>query len=214
MCEFFSFLVHKDGRVLALLGEDREMVECAGNNPDSHAIIADAHNVNEDECWKYEIPISSTDEVTEDGLNALLGKMKYDGGLPEGDITLSYVNNIQRFLRENVSLIKEAAVALLGLKVDFIIDAVLKGKEKTFLVKAPRWVTLKDSVLAVAEEIKRKHGIHVIVTPKRVPVDRIAKDWVVSLYKHSLPNAIVEENPELKAYEYRVQVLPIDDIVE
>lgn len=214
MCEFLSFSITKDGRILALLGQDRVKAIESDLNPDSHSVIAEWFGVNEDDCWKYEIPISSVDEINADGIDALLEKMKYDGGQPEGDIPLSYIRNIKSFLQQNIKLINAVAMQHFGVPLDFLESAILNGEERTFFLSFPVEVQLKNDVCVLARSIKGKYNIPVIVTPKRVDDYYQGRLWVISIYKHYLPNAIVEGNPDLRAFEYRVQVLPVDDIVE
>jgi len=84
MCEFLSFCVTKEGKVLTLLGEDREKVSEFAK--DSHSAIAECFGVNEDETWKFQLTFNR------DILSRLKGgeslrdifpnlRDNYDGGL-------------------------------------------------------------------------------------------------------------------------------------
>lgn len=85
MCDFFSFCVTREGRVLTLLGDDRKKV--SESSADLHSAIADVFNISEDETWKFQLTFNreilmrlKSGETLRDIFPHL--REYYDGGLP------------------------------------------------------------------------------------------------------------------------------------
>ena len=104
MCNFFSFSIDRNRNVYALLGKDRANALLKGENPDSHTYISLFHKINEDQTWKFELPLN-IDEIKmklENGedISELVSirNLKYDGGLPEEELKSSHENAIRAFL--------------------------------------------------------------------------------------------------------------------
>jgi len=100
MCEFLSLDVDKEGNVYALLGDERDRAIFANENPDSHTYISAQYNLDDDEVWKYELPIQSLDDFNVfESTDDLMGALKYDGGLPEEEIPYSVVKGMCDWLK-------------------------------------------------------------------------------------------------------------------
>ena len=119
MCEFLSFSVHRSGQIFCLLGEERQKVLLEGNNPDSHSFISDYFHVDEDETWKFEIPLDKSDIDTLCGGN-VPEKLQlrhfeqlrqwYDGGISIDEMPAEIAESTIKWLCEHLEEIKEAGI--------------------------------------------------------------------------------------------------------
>jgi len=104
MCKLFSFSIDRSGKVYALLGKDRAEALLKDENPDSHTYISKVFGIDEDQTWKYEVPIdiAEIEKAVEDGSikDLSLRRLKYDGGLPEEELKASHENAMRSFLDE------------------------------------------------------------------------------------------------------------------
>jgi len=109
MCEFLSLDVDKEGNVYALLGDERDRAILNNENPDSHTYISHMYNLDDDNIWKYELPIQSLDDFDIfENSDALMGAIKYDGGLPEEEVPYSVVKGMCDWLRTHKNDIMSA----------------------------------------------------------------------------------------------------------
>lgn len=104
VCEFWSVLVSKDGKVLTILDDYvRKNLRSNFSNPDSHSIIAKYYGVNEDECWKYSIELAWMDEFP--SKEWIINNLRYDGGASEVEIPSSYIKHLHNYIENNYSQI-------------------------------------------------------------------------------------------------------------
>lgn len=125
MCDVYSFSVTKVGTVLCILGVERERAIAAGENPDSHSLIAEKSGISEDECWKFDWHLEKDDIANFEARWAFRlaeneFKSSYDGGSdiadffaePEGVACLypeaRPVDRARKELNELKPLIKQA----------------------------------------------------------------------------------------------------------
>jgi len=119
MCQFFSFSVDKGGHVYALLAEEREIAIIEGENPDSHSYISEYFDIQEDDTWKFEIPLDKAD-IDELCRGGVPDKLKiedinhlrrwYDGGLPINDMPLTIAEYVIWWICDHLDEIKEAGI--------------------------------------------------------------------------------------------------------
>lgn len=100
MCDFFSFNVDKRGNVYFI--QDKRCKDQTLNY-DSHSYISERFGLNDDEVWKYELPVDigtaaewkknppSIEEVMEKWV-------KYDGGLPEDEMPFGVYKSMKEYL--------------------------------------------------------------------------------------------------------------------
>jgi DUF971 family protein len=119
MCEFFSFNIARDGELYYLDGFRTENCEY-----DSHSNISKHYNLNDDEVWKYELPIDYAQavewELSNPSIEKVMEKLHYDGGLPEEEIPYSVVKRIKEQLINIVP--KLAGFMRMDIKIDFEDD--------------------------------------------------------------------------------------------
>ena len=117
MCKFFSFSVDRSGNVYAILGEDRQKALVQGQNPDSHSFISDFYGLDEDQTWKFEIPLDKGDidilcqgrmpeKLQIEDVDTL--RRWYDGGIPINEMPLDVAEATIKWICEHLEEIKEA----------------------------------------------------------------------------------------------------------
>ena len=135
MCELFSFMVGRKGKIYALMGNDRLNVLINGGNPDSHSQIASEYSLQEDLTWKFEIPVRFLGySIKKYSINELFREIKYDGGLPEEDIPSSILSSIKYWLEENKDSIEEAIDNTLNKPKIELIKILTNKKEGSYFV--------------------------------------------------------------------------------
>ncbi len=117
MCKLFSFCVNTAGEMLFLAGEERLEAKQSGNNPDSHSLITECLKDKisikdaeawtgeqisspDDAVWKFEIPMCEDDTPENWGIEKLIEKMEYDGGLPYSKFPVEYLQKIKEQLSQ------------------------------------------------------------------------------------------------------------------
>ena len=145
MCQLFSFSVDRQGKVYALLGKARAEALLEEENPDSHTYISKVFGIDEDQTWKYEVPIdiSEIEKAVEDGSikDLSLRRLKYDGGLPEEELKASHENMMRSFLDEldwkkDVLEPMKNPMAFVNIRVSEVIEFFKEERDgrKAFLV--------------------------------------------------------------------------------
>lgn len=113
MCTFFSFMVDRDGNVYAFL--DRDGVE---DKYDSHSYIAEYYNIDEDDCWKFDLEfcgesLADFSQMSISELDKFL-KDHYDGGLPINEMPATIANSVLDWLISNRDKIVSIGMEMMG----------------------------------------------------------------------------------------------------
>ena len=156
MCNIFSFNYHVDEhKVFALLGEDRRQAVLKGENPDSHAYIAEFYSHSEDRCAKYEIGgnIDRLREIAKRGVR--LEDLTHDGGIPEEELKSSDFREISRWLNN----------------IDFEIEVI----QPMMTNKFPHYLPFYDSFKQRFEQNKNDRAVFICRIQKSL-INRIYND--------------------------------------
>jgi len=124
MCNFFSFVVDKQGKPHYF--EAKQQIK-GGMDPHSHSTITNFYGIDDDSVWKYE-----ADPRTY--------AVKYDGGLPETDMKSSVEKRLDKFVTgKMIKVIEEwkQEQVVLQKEIDAIVDEV----------KAIEWFSKKGKPL-------------------------------------------------------------------
>jgi len=156
MCKFFSFMIDQNGKIYALLGEEREKALRQDENPDSHSYLAQYYGLDEDETWKFEVPFNKkalldlakcdqdkTVALVEELVNNL--KNYYDGGLSLENMSLEYIDNLRNWLCDHIDLIAKD-----GLKADLLTQALANVSGSIIVLDFPKD---KDQIIAQISEL-------------------------------------------------------------
>ena len=119
MCEFISFSVDRNGNVYCILGEDRQNMLKKGENPDSHSVISDYFKIDEDNTWKFEIPLNKNDidklcngelpdKLSVNDIDIL--RKWYIGGIPFGKMPIEIFDKIVTWVYKHLEDIEKAGL--------------------------------------------------------------------------------------------------------
>jgi len=232
MCDFFSFSVTKDGKVLALLGAERMRYMAQGQNPDSHSLISEHFGINEDDTFKFEIGMNAEDvrklveaPLTFETVEEL--EKYYDGGIDFKLFPLEGLSFIQNWLKENQEQIIEAGKLKFGATLQKMI---LVNEPASFVVElsyARTISTLKEEILngqPFIESTKSKPGWHVstkifpgVVCYFKIPGEYTGEELVsrIMVRRYYVNRAILDENENpVKHVELRIVIFPIEKMLK
>ena len=229
MCNFFSFAVTKDGKILALLGEERKEVYEQGKHPDSHSVICDYYGVSEDECWKFDLDLTPEkwgQLVSGKAKLAQVVERAYDGGLPYEDFPFEYLVKVVKWLQEEaIPEIEKLGCIYFGGK---LIQEKVFAKEnwntqfKSILWELPKEVTFQELIDQLDIEPTRRgwgHYIkyvddernHIRMTLRKPQLESepyfryiACQYWIHEWKEYNPETAKVEERRE-----YRMSIVPV-----
>jgi len=201
MCEFLSIDVDKEGRVYALLGKERIEAIRKGENPDSHSYISEVYGLNDDNVWKYELPIDTKEglEVL-DNTDKLMGALKYDGGLLEEKIPYSIVKGMYEWVASHKDEIKKA-YSMNGItgRVDEIIEQSKEKEGEGILITFEYDVPLIKHLLGNADTDSKPVKVNgVTLYYDKRDTDKWARRWFLKYRKHEYAIIDEEGKPEKK----------------
>ena len=221
MCQFLSFSIDKEGKIYAILGKDREKVIAEGKDPDSHSFIAEYFNIDEDECWHFDLNISYEEFL--EGLKTIqhIDRIKkcYDGGLPLEDMPTEYLLRISDWLQENKDLIIEAGK--IRFASDRLFDIIFEpdkldtdewcGTKLVQLHHARNYEQLIDELKLNTN--KRGWGTHyTFINDKAIKVAFVNPGGLINyigVYHYIKPYHRINEEGKFEILkEYRVSLIP------
>jgi len=232
MCDFFSFSVTKDGKVLALLGAERMRYMAQGQNPDSHSLISEHFKVNEDDTFKFEIGMNAEDvkklaeaPLTFETVEEL--EKYYDGGIDFKLFPLEGLSLIQNWLKENQEQIVEAGKLKFGATLQKMI---LLNKPASFVIElsyARTLSRLEEEIIngqPFTKSTRSKPGwwLSSRIFPDvhcyfKIPGEHTGEELVAKIFirRYYASHACLDKdgNP-VKRQELRILVTPIEKIVK